>query len=107
LAIPVFGMHIGANGITTLPDSTPSKQGYLAVQRAFPTKNPEPVRIVAVGGGPVATRDLRTLEARLAADPSFGPGAVQVSADTALLVVPLRGDPVGSAQVAAVRDLRS
>ena len=103
LAIPVFGMHIGANGITTLPDSAPSKQGYLAVQRAFPTKNPQPVRIVAVGGD-TAMGDLRT---QLAGDPRFGPGTLSYTADTGLLVVPLRGDPVGDAQVAAVRELRN
>ena len=103
LAIPVFGMHIGANGITTLPDSAPSKQGYLAVQRAFPTKNPQPVRIVAVGGD-TAMGDLRT---QLASDPRFGPGTLSYTADTGLLVVPLRGDPVGDAQVAAVRELRN
>ncbi|HUZ15050.1 MAG TPA: MMPL family transporter [Gaiellaceae bacterium] len=111
LAIPVFGMHIGANGITTLPNSAPSKQGYLAVQRAFPTKNPEPVRIVAVGSGmkagPAGVRELRKLEEMLATDPNFGPGVIHVSGITALLVVPLRGDPVGSAQIAAVRKLRS
>jgi len=107
LALPVFGMHIGANGITTLPDSTPSKQGYLAVQRAFPAKNPEPVRILVVGGSAAAVSDLRTLAFELATNPSFGFGTVQVSAGTALLTVPLRGDPVGSAQVAAVRGLRS
>jgi len=107
LAVPVFGMHIGANGITTLPDSTPSKQGYLAVQRAFPTKNPEPVRIVVVGGGTTAVSDLRTLALQLSSNPSFGLGTVQVAAGTALLVVPLRGDPVGSPAIAAVRDLRS
>ena len=107
LAVPVFGMHIGANGITTLPDSAPSKQGYLAVQRAFPTQNPEPVRIVVVGGSPTAISDLRTLALQLSSDPSFGLGAVQVSGGTGLLVVPLRGDPVGSTQVAAVRNLRS
>ena len=73
LALPVFGLHIGANGITTLPDSTPSKQGYLAVQRAFPTQNPEPVRIVAVGGGAATQRDMQELGLRLAADPQFGP----------------------------------
>jgi RND superfamily putative drug exporter len=106
LAIPVFGMHIGANGITTLPDSAPSKQGYLAVQRAFPTKNPEPVRIVAVGGGAART-DMQRLGFRLALDPQFGPTKLQVAGNTALLVVPLRGDPVGGAQVAAVRNLRS
>ena len=109
LAIPVFGMHIGANGITTLPDSVPSKQGYLAVQRAFPTKNPEPVRIVAVGGGAVARRDMRTLTSgsnRLM-NPLFGPATLDIAGNTSLLVVPLRGDPVGSAQVAVVRYLRS
>ena len=107
LALPIFGLHIGANGITTLPDSTPSKQGYLAVQRAFPTQNPEPVRIVAVGGGAATQQDMQKLGLRLAADPQFGPTKLQVAGDTSLLVVPLRGDPVGSAQIAAVRDLRS
>jgi RND superfamily putative drug exporter len=107
LAIPVLGMHIGANGITTLPNSTPSKQGYVAVQRAFPNQNPEPVRIVAVGGGTAAQRDLQKLGLRLALDPRFGPTKLNVGGDTALLVAPVRGDPVGSAQVAAVRELRS
>src|SRR5581483_2442671 len=105
-AIPVFGMHIGANGITTLPDSAPSKQGYLAVQRAFPTENPEPVRIVAVGGFAART-DMQKLGFRLALDPQFGPTKLETSGNTSLLVVPLRGDPVGPAQVAAVRNLRS
>ncbi len=100
-------MHIGANGITTLPDSSPSKQGYLAVQRAFPTQNPEPVRIVTVGGGALAVRALRTVQQTLAADPNFGRGTLQLSSGSALLVVPLRGDPVGTAQIAAVRNLRS
>jgi putative drug exporter of the RND superfamily len=107
LALPIFGMHIGANGITTLPDSTPSKQGYLAVQRAFPTQNPEPVRIVAVGGSTAARADLQKLGFRLASDPQFGPTKLQVAGNTSLLVVPLRGDPVGRAQIAAVRNLRS
>ncbi len=107
LAIPFFGMHIGANGITTLPDSAPSKQGYLAVQRAFPTKNPEPVRIVAVGGGSAAVLRMHKLKRLLAVDPTFGPGTVQTAPGSALLIVPLRGDPVGGAQIEAVRNLRS
>jgi putative drug exporter of the RND superfamily len=107
LAIPVFGLHIGANGISTLPNSTPSKQGYLAVQRAFPNQQPEPVRIVAVGGGAAAKRDLQKLGFRLATDPRFGPTRLSVAGQTSLLVVPLRGDPVGRAQIAAVRELRS
>src|SRR5262249_44799082 len=52
LAIPFLGLHIGANGVSTLPASAPSKQGYLALQRNFPQQTPEPVQIVAVGGNP-------------------------------------------------------
>jgi len=113
LAIPTFGLHIGANGISTLPDSSPSKQGYLAVQRAFPTQNPEPVRIVAVSNDSAVKADLTSLAHRLAADPKFGPVSVQLALSaktgqfTGLLIVPLRGDPVGPAQIAAVRKLRS
>jgi uncharacterized membrane protein YdfJ with MMPL/SSD domain len=110
LAAPIFGLHIGANGVSTLPSSLPSKQGYVLLQRAFPVQNPEPVRIVAVGGEPIAVhRDLVRLGRRLAAEGSFGPGAIQTSAQkgVALLTSPVRGDPVGGAAVSAVRDLRA
>ena len=39
-AVPVLGLHIGQNGVTSLPNSLPSKQGYLALQREFPAQNP-------------------------------------------------------------------
>ena len=56
-----------------------------------------------------STRDLVRLERRLAADPRFGPGAVERSrtADAYLLTAPVRGDAVAGPAVAAVRDLRS
>ena len=111
LAAPIVGLHTGANGVSTLPDNLPSKQGYVLLQRAFPVQNPEPVRIVAVGGNADAVHDdLVRLERRLSAEGSFGPGAVQGSAregGVALLTAPVRGDPVGGAAVGAVRDLRS
>ena len=109
-ASPIFVLHIGANGVSTLPDTLPSKQGYVLLQRSFPVQNPEPVRIVAVGGNPVAVhRDLRRLERRLASEGSFGPGTIQTAARSgvALLTSPVRGDPVGGAAVSAVRNLRS
>jgi putative drug exporter of the RND superfamily len=108
-ATPIFGLHIGANGVTTLPASVPSKQGYVLLQRTFPVRNPEPVRIVAVGGGGSARSDLVTLERRLAVDPRFGPGRIQTSrsAGVSLLTVPIRGDTVGTSAVRAVRDLRA
>jgi putative drug exporter of the RND superfamily len=109
VALPVLGLHIGASGVATLPDSTPSKQGYLALQREFPVQSPYPVQIVAKGGNASVRGDLVALERRLAVDPRFGAGRVQVSAahDTAVLTVPVRGDPVSGPAIRAVRDLRS
>jgi putative drug exporter of the RND superfamily len=108
-ASPIFGLHIGANGVSTLPSSLPSKRGYDLLQRAFPVQNPEPVRIVAVGGDRAAVeQDLRRLDRQLAKEGSFGRGRIQTSARqaVALLTSPVRGDPVGGAAVSAVRDLR-
>jgi RND superfamily putative drug exporter len=113
LAAPIFGLHIGANGVSTLPSTLPSRQGYDLLQRAFPVQNPEPVRIVAVGGDPaVVRRDLRQLDRRIAGEGSFGAGTIQATTNptighVALLTSPVRGDPVGGAAVAAVRDLRA
>jgi uncharacterized membrane protein YdfJ with MMPL/SSD domain len=110
LAAPIFGMHIGANGVSTLPSTLPSKQGFVLLQRSFPVQNPAPVRIVAVGGDAGAVhRGLVRLNRQLAAKGSFGAGTIQTSArdDVALLTSPVRGDAVGGAAVSAVRDLRA
>jgi RND superfamily putative drug exporter len=110
LASPILGMHIGANGVSTLPSNLPSKQGYLLLQRAFPVQSPSPVEIVAVGGDPAQVkRDLTRLEKRLAAGGTFGPGKIQTSSgeNVALLTVPLGGDAAGGPAVKAVRDLRA
>jgi len=110
LAAPIFGLHIGANGVSTLPDSLPSKQGYVLLQRSFPIQNPAPVRIVAIGGDPTTLfGNLKRLERRMAAEGSFGPGRIQNDAPrvVGLLTAPVRGDAVGGAAVSAVRDLRA
>jgi len=107
-AVPVFGLHIGASGVSTLPNDLPSKQGYVLLQREFPAQNPYPVQIVVQGGGSSAPTRLTELRRRLAVDPGFGPGRIEraPTADVALLSVPVRGDSVGTQAVAAVRDLR-
>ena len=48
-AVPLFGLHVGASGVTSLPNDLPSKRGYLALQRAFPSSSPYPVEIVVAG----------------------------------------------------------
>jgi RND superfamily putative drug exporter len=108
-ASPIFGLHIGANGVSTLPSDLPSKQGHVLLDRTFPVQNPEPVRIVAVGGRPsVVHSDLEQLDHRLVDEGSFGVGTIQTSTreGVALLTSPVRGDVVGGAAVSAVRDLR-
>jgi len=114
LASPIFGLHIGANGVSTLPSTLPSKRGYELLQRAFPVQNPEPVRIVVVGGFN-GVGDVQRLNQKLAAEGSFGRGTIQTAptpgmnpaGKTFLLTAPVRGDPVGGAAVSAVRDLRA
>jgi uncharacterized membrane protein YdfJ with MMPL/SSD domain len=108
-AVPLLGLHIGASGVQTLPGSMPSKQGFAVLQREFPGQNPEPAQIVATGGGTAARADLAALQRRLAADPRFGTGVIAVApaARVAVLTIPVRGDPVAPAAIAAVRDLRA
>jgi uncharacterized membrane protein YdfJ with MMPL/SSD domain len=108
LAVPVLGLHIGQSGVATLPGSVASKQGYLAMERNFPGRSPDPVEIVAVGGRPGTGADLSKLETVLAADPRFGSGAIHASIDGSIqtLTVPIRGDAVSAQDVTAVRDLR-
>jgi len=107
-AVPLLGIHVGQSGVATLPSSLPSKQGYVAVQRYFPNQDPYPVEIVTDGGDASTHGDLSKLEAVLAADPRFGSGTLQASADDKVLAltVPIRGDVVSSPDVAAVRQLR-
>ncbi len=107
-AVPLFGLHIGASGVSTLPNNLPSKRGYIALQREFPAQNPYPAQIVVEGGNASVASRLAKLNDRLAADPRFGPGQIQISPNMhlSLLSVPVRGDAVGSRAVAGVRDLR-
>ena len=108
-AVPVLGLHVGASGVSTLPDSAASKQGYVALQREFPAAGPLPALIVVVGGNSDVGRDLTALQRKLAADPRFGPGTIQTSRTerVSLLTVPVRGDPVGGPAIRAVRDLHA
>ena len=106
--VPIFGLHIGASGVSTLPNNLPSKQGYVALQRYFPAQNPYPAQIIVQGGGNRALVTLRNIETHLRGNPRFGPGTLQTApaSGAALLSVPVRGDANAQAAVAAVRALR-
>jgi uncharacterized membrane protein YdfJ with MMPL/SSD domain len=110
LSIPVFGLDIGTNGVSTLPDRLASKRGFIELQRSFPAVTTDPAEVVvAEGYGGEADAALLRLRDRLAEDPRFGRGEIRVAPDgsIAVLEVPVRGDSAGSRAVAAVRELRS
>ena len=110
LAVPVVGLAIGTNGVSTLPDDLASKRGFVELQRNFPELTTDPVEIVVAGGYDADARSALTrLRRRLEGDSRFGEGTIQVApgGDVALLRVPVRGDSSSSEAVAAVRELRS
>jgi putative drug exporter of the RND superfamily len=110
LAIPVLGLEIGTNGVSTLPDRLASKQGFIALQQSFPDVTTDPAEVVVAGGYDAqAKAALRSLRDELSADPAFGRGNIRVAPgrDVAVLTVPVRGDSASSEAVAAVRHLRS
>ncbi|HEY4977054.1 MAG TPA: MMPL family transporter [Gaiellaceae bacterium] len=110
IATPTLGLHVGENGVNTLPNRLPSKQGYVALQREFPAQSPYPARIVVEDGGASTRAKLVKLEKKLAADPRFAPGAIissPVRKDVLLLDVPVRGDVSSGAAISALRDLRA
>jgi uncharacterized membrane protein YdfJ with MMPL/SSD domain len=110
-AVPVLGLHIGSNGVTTLPDRFVSKRGFAAVQRFFPRATTDPVRVVADrASDPNVSAALDRLRSRLAADRRFaGGGEILLSPDggTAVLQIAVRGDPEAPGAISAVRELRS
>ena len=110
LALPVFRMDVGTGGVSTLPDRFVSKQGFLALDRNFPGTSTDPAEIVVSNARqPRVSTALAALQSRLAADPRFGEGELERSADgeVAVLSVPVEGDPSAPEAIAAVRELRS
>ena len=109
LAVPLLGLHIGASGVASLPDSSPSKHGFLVLQHEFPTQSPYPAQIVVQGGDAGTGASVKALEETLAHDPRFGAGQFQAAParNVFVLTVPVQGDPVHGPAIDAVRALRA
>jgi putative drug exporter of the RND superfamily len=110
-AIPVLGLRVGSNGVSTLPHRFAARNGFVALQRDFPHATANPVRVVVArdAGSSGAQSGVRRLQHELARDRRFEGGGTIVRAPrggVSQLVVPVRGDPDGRAAVTAVRDLR-
>jgi putative drug exporter of the RND superfamily len=107
-AVPVLGINVGTEGVSTFPDGLASKRGYLALERDFPAQTADPIHVVVANASDDdVAQSVARLRGRLAADPRFGAGEIRRGENgIADLVVPVRGDPGGDAAVSAVRDLR-
>jgi uncharacterized membrane protein YdfJ with MMPL/SSD domain len=111
MAAPLLDLRSGEAGVSTLPDRLPAKQGYLALNAAFPGESTEPAEVVIDGDAdsPTVQTGIERLRRRLAGDPRFDHAQLETNAagDLTVLTVPVRGDPVGEEAVDAVRGLRS
>ena len=111
LALPVLDLRTGNAGVSSLPDNTFSKAGFLALDRSFPGSSADPAQVVVAGDvdSPEAEEALARLETALAADSAFGPPASDLApgGDVAVVSIPVRGDPNSDLARAAVERLRS
>jgi uncharacterized membrane protein YdfJ with MMPL/SSD domain len=104
LAIPTLGLHIGQNGVATLPPDLPSRQGYTVLQREFGTSTPYPMVVSAKGGGDATVRRLQRVASELKGNPSFGEATVRRGQNgIAVLTAPVLGEWSSEAAVGAVR----
>src|SRR5829696_5568329 len=111
LAMPVLSMRDGEAGVETLPDRLAAKQGYLALNAAFPGETTDPVEIVVDGdaGSPAVRDGIARLTHELARSKLFGPPQKETNrtGDLTVLTVPIQGDPLSAQALDAVRELRS
>jgi uncharacterized membrane protein YdfJ with MMPL/SSD domain len=111
LAIPAFGLNLGASGVSTLPDRLESKQGFQALERYFPRASASPALIAVEGntGSPTVAAGIVKLRSELAADPAFGRSDLRIAhgGGLAAIGVEVAGDKTGPQALAAVRSLRS
>jgi uncharacterized membrane protein YdfJ with MMPL/SSD domain len=111
LAVPVLGLKVGSNGVSTLPDRFTSKRGFVLLQQHFPRATTDPVRIVTDhAADPRVTAALARVRSQLSANGEFvGRGEVLTSPDgqTKLLQIAVRGDPEAPPAISALRKLRS
>jgi RND superfamily putative drug exporter len=109
-AYPALDMRTGVSGVSTLPGSFGSKQGFAVLDSQFSVGGVSPVQIVVDGqiSDPAVQSGIERLTSEIAADGSFGPVQTQTakSGTLALLSVPVNGDAVGDLALAKIRELR-
>ncbi len=109
-AIPYFSINTGSAGVSTLPDSFQSKQGFQILERDFQGGQVTPAEIV-VSGNATSTEvkdAITTLTGILKTDSVFGPATYTTNqaGDLGLLSVQMTVDPNSRVANDAIRTLR-
>jgi RND superfamily putative drug exporter len=110
-AVSFFDINTGFAGVSDMPDSIQSKEGFLILDDEFFAGEVTPAEIVIDGdiGSPAVQAGTLDLQALLAGDEDFGsprPLEVNDAGDLALLSVPVAGDAVGAEAQDAIERLR-
>jgi putative drug exporter of the RND superfamily len=110
LALPYLNITIGSAGISTLPETLQSRQGFeiLRDEFSFGLVNPAEIAIEGDVNGAQVQGGIDRLDAILAEHPEFSPGTFTANDDgtVALYSVPINGDTTSNATLDSVRALR-
>jgi RND superfamily putative drug exporter len=98
LAIPYLSIDTGAAGVSSLPASLQSRQGFDLLQKEFTVGTIAPAQVPVTGSD-----EARQIEAAIAGNPRFGTPSLH----DGVLSIPVNADPTSPAAVAAVRHLRA
>src|SRR5215217_3446078 len=95
MAAPVLALRSGEAGVSTLPDRLAAKEGYLALNAAFPGQTTEPVEVMIDGdaGSPVVRSGIDRLRTQLEREDLFGRAELETNraGDLTVLTIPIEG----------------
>ncbi len=109
-SIPYFSMHTGSAGVSTLPDTFQSKQGFLILEKEFGGGRVNPAEVVIDGpvNTPAVQAGVERLKSVVAGDPAFGQSrfVANGSGDLGLVSISMGLDPSSREATGAVKRLR-
>ncbi len=109
-ASPVLSLNPGSSGLTTFPDETRSKQGFLILQSEFAAGLVAPAEIVIDGAAEseVVQAGIERLIESMGADDIYGEARIQANAagDLTLVSVPINADQYSNVGIGAARRIR-
>ncbi len=110
-AVPFFDLNIGFAGVSTMPDDSESKQGFLILDEKFSAGEVTPAEIVIEGApdSPDVRSGIQRLTDLLAADAAFGSPREESNSALGLtaLTVSVAGDSATKEAEDAIKRLRS